>query len=66
MEMHQCDRRTDMARQRLPDSDQAETRDGEAEHVAREAVGVVDAITWASALPFAVTLYLYDEGRGTS
>jgi len=30
----------------------------------RRAIPVLDAVTWAHALPNAVTLYLYDEGDG--
>jgi hypothetical protein len=31
----------------------------------RAAVSVADAIAWATSLPFAATLYLYDLGSGT-
>ncbi len=30
----------------------------------REVTSVVDAVNWANDLPYAVTLYLYDEGQG--
>ena len=32
----------------------------------REGISLADAITWANSRPYPVTLYLYDEGRGTA
>jgi hypothetical protein len=47
------------------DSDQAEADDpGAVVYEKREAISLAEAITWANAKPYAVTLYLYDEGRG--
>ena len=33
---------------------------------AREGIDLADAITWANSFACLVTLYLYDEGQGTS
>ena len=49
----------------IANSDQAEVRHEDPEYEQREGVSVVDAVQWASALSFGVTLYLYDFGDGT-
>jgi hypothetical protein len=49
----------------VDDADQAADPGPEAvDYDHRAAISVTDAITWASSLPFAVTLYLYDLGSG--
>jgi addiction module HigA family antidote len=49
------------------DSDQAEEDDPHAaDYEKREGISLPEAVTWASAKPYAVTLYLYDEVRETS
>lgn len=48
------------------DSDQAERTTNEIEYDEREATSIVDAIQWAHDLPFPVTLYIYELGRGTN
>ena len=48
------------------DSDQAERAMGEIEYDQREGVSVADAVQWANAMPFPVTLFLYDLGGGTN
>lgn len=48
-----------------PDSDQAERKPNATEYAEREGISVADAIAWANAHPDAVTLFLYDDGRGT-
>ena len=45
----------------IADSDQAERATGESEYDKRCAVPIAEAIAWAHALPYAVTLFLYDE-----
>jgi hypothetical protein len=46
------------------DSDQAE-KDPDADvYDEREGVSLTEAIEWANAKPYPVTLFLYDEGRG--
>ena len=45
----------------VDDSDQAERATGESEYDKRCAVPIAEAIAWAHALPYAVTLFLYDE-----
>jgi hypothetical protein len=50
---------------RKPDADQAEPSAGEAQYDQRENIGLADAVVWASALRYPVTLFLYDEGGGT-
>jgi len=47
----------------VPDSDQAERDDGPT-YEEKAAISVADAITWAQAEAFPVTLYLYDLGKG--
>lgn len=46
------------------DADKAESSAGEVDYEERELLSVADAITWAHAFPFAVTLHLYDENDG--
>ncbi len=49
------------------DSDQAEETDPHAVvYEQREGVSLAEVVTWANARPYAVTLYLWDEGRGTT
>ena len=50
------------------DSDQAPVGDPDSAilYAQREAVSVEDAVGWASEMKAAVTLYLYDEGEGTT
>lgn len=50
----------------VPDSDTAEEIEGVTEYEEREGVSLADAVAWASAFPFPVTLYLYDLGKGTN
>jgi len=45
----------------VADADQAERASAESEYDERSAISLEDAVTWAHALPYAVTLYLYDE-----
>ncbi len=48
-----------------PDADQApESEPALVDHDALESVSVREAILWANNQPCAVTLYLYDAGRG--
>ncbi len=47
------------------DSDQAEEIDAP-EYDERPSISLADAVVWAQAQPFAVTLFLYDLGRGTN
>ena len=49
----------------VADSDQAELDDAGSLYEAREGISVLDAVQWASALDYGVTLYLYDLGKGT-
>lgn len=47
------------------DSDQAPRFENEGiGYDEREVTSIVDAVNWANDLPYAVTLYLYDEGEG--
>ena len=48
------------------DSDQAESSPDDIVYDQREGVSLADAIAWANSLPSGVTLFLYDEGRGTT
>ena len=43
------------------DCDQAEAVDGESDYEERQHLSVADAIDWAHAFAFPVTLFLYDE-----
>jgi hypothetical protein len=45
----------------VTDSDQAEPAAAESEYDERSAISVEEAVAWAHALPYAVTLFLYDE-----
>jgi hypothetical protein len=47
-------------------SDQAEVDDNAVAYDARTGISLAEAIAWATANPYPVTLYLWDEGRGTS
>jgi hypothetical protein len=46
------------------DSDQAETDHNAAVYEQRVGVPLAEAIEWANAKPYPVTLFLYDEGSG--
>jgi hypothetical protein len=49
----------------VDDSDEAAVpQPGFIVHDERAVISVVDAVAWASSLPFAATLYLYDLGDG--
>lgn len=51
----------------VEDADQAERRDDvEIAYDANESISVAEAIDWASSKEDGVTLFLYDEGCGTS
>ncbi len=43
------------------DADQAKPAAGGSDYGERSAISVEAAVAWAHALPYAVTLYLYDE-----
>jgi len=45
----------------VADADQAEAAAGESVYDERSAISVEAAVAWAHALPYAVTLFLYDE-----
>lgn len=47
------------------DSDQADGGPDDVVYDQREGVSLEYAIAWANSLPGSVTLFLYDEGRGT-
>jgi hypothetical protein len=47
----------------VADSDKAEATQGEIDYEERKGLSVADAIAWAKAFPFPVTIYLYDEGE---
>lgn len=44
-----------------PDADRAEPTPGEWEFDKRRDLSLADAIAWANGLPYAVTLFLYDD-----
>ena len=46
------------------DADQAERTENASDYEERKNLSLSGAIDWAHALPYAVTLYLYDEGDG--
>jgi hypothetical protein len=46
------------------DSDQAEKDDDAAIYEQRLGVSLAEAVEWANAKPYPVTLFLYDEGSG--
>lgn len=48
------------------DGDQAESGPDDIVYDQREGISLADAIAWANSLPGGVTLFLYDEGRGTT
>jgi len=52
----------------VADSDQADRPDDEVYvmYDAREGISLADAVAWAQAETCPVTLYLYDEGKGTT
>ena len=45
----------------VADADQAEPAAAESDYDERSAISVEQAVIWAHALPYGVTLYLYDE-----
>jgi hypothetical protein len=45
----------------VADADQAEAAATESDYDEQSAISVEAAVAWAHALPYAVTLYLYDE-----
>jgi len=47
-------------------SDQAERTNTEIEYDQQVGVSLADAVQWANAMPFPVTLFLYDLGKGTN
>ena len=49
-----------------PDRDQSERGLDDIVYDQREVISLADAIAWADALPDRVTLYLYDQGGGTT
>ena len=49
-----------------PDSDQAEKDPHDVAYKQREDISLAEAIAWANGLPGCVTLFLYDQGRGTT
>ena len=51
---------------RSKDGDQAESGSDDIAYGQREGISLADAIAWANSLPGGVTLFLYDEGRGTT
>ena len=48
------------------DTDFAEQHPAEIEYEEREGMSVAEAVNWAQAFSFPVTLYLYDEGEGVA
>jgi hypothetical protein len=48
----------------VDDSDHAHPEDVESPYDTREGISLAEAIEWASALDYGVTLYLYDLGKG--
>ena len=48
------------------DRDQSERGPDDIVYDDREGISLSEAIAWANGLPDRVTLYLYDEGRGTT
>lgn len=50
----------------VADSDLAPESSDDLDYDQREGISVAEAVQWANGLPGAVTLYLYDEGTGTS
>jgi hypothetical protein len=48
------------------DNDQAEEDHDARIYERREGISLAEAVAWASAKPYAVTLFLYDEGRGSA
>ncbi|MBN9090829.1 MAG: hypothetical protein J0J01_28275 [Reyranella sp.] len=49
----------------VKDSDEAEEEDSAPAYDALEGISLADAVQWASAMRYGVTLYLYDLGSGT-
>jgi hypothetical protein len=50
---------------RVPDSDQVQVHADDVSYDEREGISVSEAVAWAQSFPGPVTLFLYDEGRGT-
>jgi hypothetical protein len=49
-----------------PESDKAERAFDDVVYDQREDISLSDAVAWANGLAGCVTLYLYDQGRGTT
>jgi hypothetical protein len=49
----------------VADSDQCEIGEDDIVYDHREGISIAEAVAWANSLPNRVTLFLYDEGRGT-
>ena len=47
----------------VADSDRAEPATDESDYEERKRTSISEAIAWAHALPFPVTLHLYDDGE---
>jgi hypothetical protein len=50
----------------VADSDQMEAGDDDVVYDAREGISIAEAVAWAQSFPGPVTLFLYDEGKGTT
>ena len=50
----------------VKDSDYEPSSDDDVTYDQREGISLGEAIEWAMAVPSAVTLYLYDDGAGTT
>jgi hypothetical protein len=50
----------------IPDGDTSERGPDDIVYDDREGISLSDAIAWAHSVPCRVTLFLYDEGCGTS
>jgi hypothetical protein len=48
------------------DSDQADEDAEAAVYEQREGISLEEAVAWATAKPYGVTLFIYDEGCGTA
>lgn len=48
------------------DADQMTPTDDDLVYDARDGVSLQDAVAWANGHPGAVTMYIYDRGKGTS
>ena len=50
----------------VKDTDVAPASDDDVDYAQEEGISLAEAILWATELPGAVTLYLYDAGAGTT